>query len=81
MKQGGAWLAFSKSGKFAALTNYPLIDRQVADSISRGFLIADYLDSEISTIDYVSSLRYRRDQFEGFHLQGGRIRPKIELIM
>lgn len=81
LKQGGTWLAFSKSGKFAALTNYPIVDRQVADPISRGFLITDYLDTEISAMDYVSSLRYHRDQFEGYHLLVGRIHPKIELIM
>ena len=65
LKQGGTWLAFSKAGKFAALTNYPFVDRQVADPISRGFLIMDYLDSEISASDYVSNLRYHREQFEG----------------
>ena len=81
LKQGGTWLAFSKAGKFAALTNYPFVDRQVADPISRGFLIMDYLDSEISASDYVSNLRYHREQFEGYHLLVGRIHPKIELKM
>ncbi|MEY8370528.1 NRDE family protein [Aerococcaceae bacterium 50-4] len=81
LQQGGTWLAFSKSGKFAALTNYPFSNHQVTNPKSRGFLINDYLSSDISPIDYVSQLKQERAQFDGYHLLCGSIHPKVELMM
>lgn len=81
LEKGGAWLAFSKSGKFAALTNYPFTGRQVDAPISRGRLITDYLDSDIGPMDYVDLLQAQKDNYDGFHLLLGYIHPSIELIM
>ena len=81
LKQSGTWLAFSKKGKFAALTNYPFIDRNVEDPISRGLLINDYLNSDIATMEFIGTLRTKKDLYEGFHLLLGNIYPNIELKM
>ena len=81
LKQSGTWLAFSKKGKFAALTNYPFVDRQVENPISRGLLISEYLDSDITAGDYLTRIRDQKDRYEGFHLLLGRIHPQLELEM
>ncbi len=43
---GGTWLGFSKSGRFAALTNYKEnISKEF--KLSRGYLVTDFLDRNL----------------------------------
>ena len=63
---GGTWLGVSRSGRFAALTNFSAGDAITDYPESRGALVADFLTTEVPATDYVQSLRPER--FAGFNL-------------
>ncbi len=67
---GGTWLGITKSGRFAALTNYREV-RAEQGEISRGKLVGDFLTSNISVSDYLSDVEYRSNNFSGFNLVAG----------
>jgi uncharacterized protein with NRDE domain len=48
LEHGGAWLGVTKSGRFAALTNYRDPAHQRPDALSRGHLVAGYLSGGLS---------------------------------
>ena len=62
---GGTWLGFSKSGRFAALTNYKE-NTTKEFKLSRGFLVSDFLDSNQSAKSYLESLNGK--DYAGFNL-------------
>jgi uncharacterized protein with NRDE domain len=61
----GSWLAISKSGRFAAVTNLRGAERQTR---SRGALVRDFVAGEASPHDYAQAIRPYLDQYAGFHL-------------
>lgn len=68
LEGGGTWMGMSRSGRFAALTNYRDPARQRDDAPSRGALVAGFLGSD-STIDaYLAGIRPRAHEFKGFNL-------------
>lgn len=70
---GGTWLAITDSGRFAALTNQPFTKHKPVGLISRGALITDFLNSDISASDYVKELRLNRMKYDGYNLLFGSI--------
>ncbi len=64
----GTWLGISKTGKFAALTNYrdPLSIMTTAPS--RGRIIQRYLESDDGPRQYLESLQKSAGRFNGFNL-------------
>jgi uncharacterized protein with NRDE domain len=52
---GGTWMGISRSGRFAALTNYRAPEHHVAGRPSRGHLVADYLAGTQSPNDYLAA--------------------------
>ena len=61
----GSWLAISKSGRFAAVTNLRGAEPQTR---SRGALVRDFVTGEASPRDYAKSIAPYLDQYAGFHL-------------
>ncbi|HVO51519.1 MAG TPA: NRDE family protein [Thermoanaerobaculia bacterium] len=69
LRSGGTWLGVTRSGRFAALTNFR--DMSVAKkdaATSRGALVREFLRMEESAADYASRLRAGSGAFEGFNL-------------
>ena len=65
---GGTWLGVTRSGRFAALTNYrnPLDKR--TDAPSRGELVASFLSGRSSAEAFVQSLHEQAAAYNGFSL-------------
>jgi uncharacterized protein with NRDE domain len=66
LQAGGTWLAVSRSGRFATVTNFR--DAKPPDSShrSRGHLVTEFLESELSPQDYVAAID--EDVYAGFNL-------------
>ena len=64
LKNGGTWLAVSKNGRFAAVTNYSF--ETVGGKHSRGHMVSDFLDSPLSPMEYLESIE--PDNYAGFNL-------------
>jgi len=62
---GGTWLGFSKSGRFAALTNYKENNLKKF-KLSRGLLVTEFLKSNLSVKPYLENLN--RQDYAGFNL-------------
>lgn len=69
---GGTWLGVTKSGRFAAVTNYRDPSAPTGTN-SRGHLTADFLKSDESAENYLTEIFNKADQFSGFNLLIGEI--------
>lgn len=68
---GGTWMAVTRDGKFAAITNIRAPSERRPDAPSRGVLVADYLRGDLSAADYVDAIKPDADRFNGFNLLVG----------
>lgn len=69
---GGTWLGVSRSGRFAAVTNYR--DTNAAPgTVSRGALTADFLQGSGPAEEYLEGVKKRAGDFSGFNLIIGEI--------
>jgi uncharacterized protein with NRDE domain len=68
LEAGGTWLGVSRNGRLAALTNYYGPDEYAPDKLSRGALITDFLNGDISSDDYFEHLQRTGDFYNGFGL-------------
>lgn len=68
LEAGGTWLGVSRSGRFAALTNYRRGRGNAANAPSRGRLVSDFLVSRCAPGDYLQSLADRAQSYNGFNL-------------
>ncbi len=68
LEQMGTWMGITRSGCFAAITNYrsPLTNRPNAPS--RGHLVADFLIDHQPVVDYLQKIRSGAKQYNGFNL-------------
>ncbi|MDN7241587.1 NRDE family protein [Planococcus sp. N028] len=69
LQQGGTWLGITKTGKFAALTNFRDPSRPEADKISRGALVRDFLAKTQSPADFLKAIS--PSDYAGFNLLVG----------
>ncbi|MCB1671243.1 MAG: NRDE family protein [Gammaproteobacteria bacterium] len=78
LTQGGTWLGITRTGRFAAVTNFrsPGAGSGVR---SRGFLIRDFLLGEVPASDYLNSVRENLDEYGGFNLLVGDTRELLYL--
>ena len=65
---GGAWLAMSRSGRFAAVTN---LRGAVKRDRSRGALVREFVTGEVAPIAYAEAIDVA--QYSGFHLFTGEV--------
>ena len=88
LKNRGTWLAVSRSGRLAALTNYREPGRQNPSARSRGLLISDFVSGSESPHGYLERIQTNGDEYNGFNLivgdetglyyysnRGGKIQP------
>jgi uncharacterized protein with NRDE domain len=67
----GTWLGITKQGKWAVITNFREGQSQQSHERSRGLLITDYLNSDISPMAFAQSLQNQQDaaaSYAGFNL-------------
>lgn len=68
---GGTWLGCTRSGRFAALTNFRDPAGQRAGLPSRGQLTSDFLRSDSKPMAYLEQLASRAASWNGFNLLVG----------
>jgi len=68
LRAGGTWLAVTRDGRFAAVTNIRGNDGP-PNLRSRGALVGDFVRSNISPLDYAKTIR--PNDYAGFHLLAG----------
>lgn len=73
----GTWLGITKSGRFAAVTNYR-DPKQPKGVRSRGDLVADFLKSDVSTAEYLTEVAARKDDYTGFGFLAGEISARVQ---
>lgn len=69
LQAGGTWLGITRSGRFAAVTNYrePATPEQPLER-SRGHLVHDYLTGEETPLDHARGLASDASDYRGFNL-------------
>lgn len=73
LRAGGTWLGVTRTGRFAALTNFRDGRPQSVRAHSRGDLVAAYLASAVSPADYAQDVMARGRNYNGFNLVVGEI--------
>lgn len=73
VKEGGTWMGITRSGEFAALTNYRDPASFKPQAPSRGHLVLDYLKSGLSPVSYLKNLPDGAQAYNGFNLLAGNL--------
>lgn len=73
LKAGGTWMGISKTGRFACLTNYRDMTIKEDHETSRGHLVSYFLDSDLSTMDFMSYLKTTRLSYKGYNIIFGTL--------
>ncbi|PWH82926.1 NRDE family protein [Brumimicrobium oceani] len=68
LQGGGTWFGVSKNGKWGAVTNYRDIENIKENAPTRGNLIPDFLKSSDSAEEYLSQLKMKAAEYNGFNL-------------
>ena len=68
LEAGGTWFGSSRTGRFAALTNYREGRSSDFPRPSRGALVAGFLASATSIDQFVESIHPHADEYAGFNL-------------
>lgn len=63
----GTWMAVSRNGRFAAVTNYRGA-REPSAAESRGALVTRFLDSAVSAASYVDEVVKKQAAYSGYNL-------------
>ncbi|HVE56645.1 MAG TPA: NRDE family protein [Pyrinomonadaceae bacterium] len=76
---GGTWLGITKSGRFAAVTNYR-DPNAPKGKFSRGDLVSDFLRNDNSVEDYLKKIQENAADFSGFNLLVGEFSTTIQTL-
>lgn len=68
LRSGGTWLAISRRGRWAAVTNFRDATRTDVAELSRGHLVSDFVGGDQAPEEYLESLRSREDRYGGYNL-------------
>ena len=68
LEAGGTWLGLTRTGRFAALTNYRDPQQRRRQAPSRGELVTGMLESGASVAEYLTYLREVGANYNGFNL-------------
>lgn len=71
LEAGGTWLGMTRSGRWAALTNYRQAGSYRASAPSRGRLVSDYLEGAFDPERYVHDIAASASLYNGFNLVVG----------
>ena len=79
MVGGGTWLGVTRSGRFAAVTNYR-DPSALAGIRSRGEMVAEFLKSDVSAKSYLQQIQANSREYSGFNLIVGQIGESSEIL-
>jgi uncharacterized protein with NRDE domain len=68
---GGTWMGLTRTGRFALITNFRDPSRVVEDAPSRGALVENFLESNASPDDFLTTLQAQGALYNGFNLVVG----------
>ncbi len=68
LQEGGTWMGISRSGRFAALTNYRDPASLRPGAASRGRLVTDFLNGEDAARPFLERLQKTARAYNGFNL-------------
>ncbi len=71
LEAGGAWMGMTRSGRFAAVTNFRDPTRLRPGAPSRGELVSGYLQAELSPRHWLETLAPGARAYNGFNLLAG----------
>ena len=71
LQSGGTWLGITASGRWAIITNYRRKENPPENAITRGALVADYLNGDSEPLAYLQSVN--PEQYAGFNLIVGTL--------
>ncbi len=77
LQAGGTWLGMTRSGAWAAVTNYREPQRVPPPPRSRGDLVTNYLRGDSKARDYAADVIRRGAEFSGFSLLVGDGRTAV----
>ena len=66
LREQGTWMGVSRTGRFAAVTNWSHSNNRSSGFHSRGFLVRDFLISDVASLDFVHAIE--RDNYRGCNL-------------
>jgi len=72
LRAGGTWLGVSRSGRFAAITNFRDPASRRDDAPSRGALVGDFLLGTEPPAQYLERIAPHAGQYNGFSLLAGQ---------
>jgi uncharacterized protein with NRDE domain len=68
LQAGGTWLGISRNGRLAALTNYRTPEPIRTNTPTRGELVSNFLQSNISAKQYLNQLAQHANEYNPFNL-------------
>lgn len=71
LEAGGTWLGITRTGRFAALTNYRDPAQNKTDAPSRGRLVSAFLQGEMTPEAYLGQLEEDGASYNGFNVLVG----------
>lgn len=74
LEAGGTWMGLTASGKFAAITNFRDLDNVKENAPSRGDLVNDFLQGDVSASDFMKQLNETGEKYNGFNLLFGTVK-------
>lgn len=73
LRNGGTWLGVTRTGRFAAVTNYRGAEESRPDAPSRGALVASFLRGREAADAYLVRLAMNAERYNGFNLLVGDV--------
>lgn len=68
LRAGGSWMGISRSGRFAAITNFRDPSSHRDDARSRGFLVSSFLKSSAGAMAFLEDVAAEANYYNGFSL-------------
>lgn len=73
LEGGGTWMGITRTGRFAAITNFRAPSEKNPTARSRGGLTADYLTGDEAPDDYLHAVADKARRYNGFNLIVGEL--------
>jgi len=74
LKAGGTWMGITKTGRFAAITNYREAGLTKENAPSRGDLVKDFLIGKSTPLGYLKTVQEKGRTYNGFNLIIGDVK-------
>ena len=77
LEKGGTWMGITRTGRFAAITNYRDGQPAPAAPRSRGALVSGFLTGARAAQDFAGAIAPAQDQYGGFGLLAGNLEALV----